>query len=150
MSDGAPASRVSYGMTLSLGRHAATTIAICALIAALAGCDALGPDREILLPITRLDTPASVEPNAPLVTQVTVQFGGCRSFDRLVTTRAADRVTIRATGHDGSGRNVSCPADIREQTVEYRADGPFTDPFLVIGVQPDGEETRRTVRLLTP
>ena len=47
MSDGAPARRVSYGMTLSLGRHAATTIAICALIAALAGCDALGPSRSL-------------------------------------------------------------------------------------------------------
>jgi hypothetical protein len=137
-------------MTLSLGRYTATSIALCALTAALAGCDALGPDREILLPITRLDAPASVEPSGTLVAQITVQFGGCRSFDRLVTTRAADRVTIRAIGHDGSSRKVSCPGDIREQTVEYRANGPFTDPFLVIGIQPDGEETRRTVRLLTP
>ena len=137
-------------MVLSLYRRTSRAIAICALTASLPGCDALGPDREILLPITRLDAPASVEPSGTLVAQITVQFGGCRSFDRLVTARATDRVTIRALGHDGSGPDVMCPGDIREQTVEYRADGPFTDPYLVIGIQPNGDETRRTVRLLTP
>ena len=127
------------------------TIAVLAVAVTLSGCDdSLAPSRVVILPITRLDAPASVDPAGTLVGQVTVESGGCRRFDRLQTTRASGRVTIRAIGRDASGPDVLCTGDIQYTVVEYRADGPFTDPFLVVGIQPDGEEMRRLVRVLTP
>ena len=120
-----------------------------AIVAGLTGCDSFGPERIVVLPISELTAPATIVEGTTLVAQVTVQFGGCRSFERIETTRATGKLTFRAIGRDGSGPNVNCPDDIRTQTVELRTDGPFTDPFVVVGVQPSGDEIRRTVRLVS-
>ena len=124
--------------------------AVFAVAVSLSGCEALGPDRAVILPIVRLEVPPSVEPSGTLVAKVTVQSGGCRRFNRLVAARETGQLTIRALGLDSSGPNVLCPGDIREDVVDFRAEGPFTDPFVVIGTQPQGEDIRRTVRVLTP
>jgi len=134
-------------MRLTRGRGA---VAALAYAVSLSSCDSLAPTRVVVLPITELVAPASVDPAGTLVGEVTVQSGGCRSFERLQTTRTSGRVTIRAIGRDASGPDVLCTGDIQYTVVEYRADGPFTDPFLVVGIQPDGEEMRRPVRVLTP
>jgi hypothetical protein len=133
-------------MGLLLTRRLAASMA---LASGLAGCDSLGPDRTVVLFISELTAPTSIVEGQTLVAQVTVEFGGCRSFTKLDKVRTPGRITIRALGRDTSGPNVSCPADIRTQVVEVRTEGPFTDPFLVVGVQPTGEETKRSVRLVS-
>ena len=123
--------------------------ALTALAAGLSGCDSLGPERTVVLHIAEVTAPASIIEGQTLVAQVTVEFGGCRSFENLEKVRTPGKITVRALGRDISAPNALCPADVRTQVVEVRTEGPFTDPFLVVGVQPTGEETRRSVRLVS-
>jgi hypothetical protein len=120
--------------------------ALIALAAGLLGCESTAPD-QVVLPISDLTVPATITQGELLVAKVTVHLGGCRSFDRIVMTRSPGQVTFRAIGLDGSGPNVLCPADVRSEVVEFHPEGPFSDPLLLVGVQPSGEETRRTVRV---
>ena len=95
------------------GRRALTALTVAAV---LSGCDSVGPPELIVLPITRLDAPATVAQGATLVTQLTVQSGGCDDFDRLHVTREAGQVTITAIGLDRSRPDALCTADIRVQS----------------------------------
>ena len=124
--------------------------ALLALGFAVSGCDSvLAPVRAVLLQISEIDAPASITQGATLVVRLTVVFGGCRSFERLETTRAAARVTFKAHGRDSSGPRVSCTADVRTQVVESRIEPPLTDPVTLVALQPDASETTRTVRITT-
>jgi hypothetical protein len=125
----------------------AVTVAL-GLTGMVAACeDAFGPGRSIVLPITDLVTPAEVRPNDVLVVKVSIQTGGCKSLVGLNAVRTEARVTLTARGSDSSGENVNCPGDIRTEVREYRAEPPFGDPFTVVGNQPDGSTTTRTVRV---
>ena len=125
----------------------AATVAL-GLTGLVAGCeDAFGPGRAIVLPITDLVVPAEVRTNDVLVVKVSIQTGGCKSLVGLNAVRTEGRVTLTARGNDSSGENVSCPGDIRTELREYRADPPFSDPFTVAAIQPDGTTTTRTVRV---
>jgi prophage tail gpP-like protein len=133
-------------MTSCLRRRA---LAMLALGLALSGCEfPFGPDRAVVLFISDLDAPASVDAGETIVVKVTVESGGCRRFDRLEATRVAGRVTFRAHGRDSSGPKVSCTADIRYNVVEYDARPPLTDPFVLVAFQPDKTELTRTVRVI--
>ena len=133
-------------MTFLFPRRSA---ALFALAAGLSGCDdSMAPD-QVVLQITALTAPATIAEGETLVAQITVQSGGCRRFDRIVSTRATGRVTFRALGLDSSRPDGVCTGDIRTDVVEWRTDGPFTDPFLLVGVQPSGEEMRRTVHVVS-
>jgi len=124
--------------------------ALLALGFAVSGCDSVvAPVRAVLLPISEIDAPASITQGETLVVRLTVVFGGCRSFERLETTRAAGHVTFKAHGLDSSGPDVSCTADVRTQIVESRIEPPLTDPVTLVALQPDASETTRTVRVTT-
>src|SRR5215207_6740527 len=90
--------------------------ALIALAAGSLGCESTAPE-QVVLPISDLTAPATITQGETLVAKITVHFGGCRSFDRIVMTRSPGQVTFRAIGFDGSGPNVLCPADIQSEVV---------------------------------
>ncbi len=114
----------------------------------VAGCDvALGPGREVTLVIMEVEAPAEVPPGTTFMVRVTVQSGGCRSFDALVVTQTTEQVTIVARGHDASGPGISCTGDIRHTERDVRVDPPLADPFTVVARQPSGPPTTQVVRV---
>lgn len=120
-----------------------------ALVLALtAGCESVfDPGKTITLPITALDAPGAVAAGEGVVVRVTVESGGCRTFQRLEAQRAPGRVTLTARGRDSSGPSVNCPADIRTDIRDYGIDPPLADPFTVAAHQPDGSEMTRVIRV---
>ena len=125
-------------------------VGLIALGLGLCGCEStLAPTRAVLLPISEIDAPASVAPGETILVRLTVVFGGCRSFERMETTRSASRVTYKARGLDRTGPDVLCTGDIRTEIVESRIEPPLTDPVTLVAVQPDADETTRTVRVST-
>jgi hypothetical protein len=117
------------------------------IVVGIACEDPFGTVRQIALPITAVEAPASVNVGDAPVVRVTVQSGGCKRFEKLNAVRTPERVTIAARGTDSSGPRVSCPGDIRSDVVEYRAQPLLVDPFTVVAKQPDGSETIRTIRV---
>ena len=114
----------------------------------VAGCiNPFDPEREITLEVSELAAPASVSPSGPLSLTLTVVSGGCRRFDGIRASRAANQLTLEARGIDSSGPTTACTADIRFEPKTYEAQGPFTDPIVVTVVQPNGNLLIRTVRV---
>ncbi len=120
-----------------------------ALVLALGvSCDvALGPGREITLPITNVEAPEEVAAGTSFNVRVTVQSGGCRQFEQLIVTQTTERATFVARGHDSEGPGVLCTTDIRYAEREVRLDPPFTDPYTIVARQPSGPPTTRTARI---
>ena len=109
-------------------------------------CSALGePRRSIVLGVHDVVAPAEVAVGSELVATITVVTGGCKSFDRFVTARAANRLTVEARGWDAAGAGRSCPADIRYEAREYRATLPAGDPVVLAVRQPNGTEVVREI-----
>ncbi|HVF40732.1 MAG TPA: hypothetical protein VM939_12610 [Gemmatimonadaceae bacterium] len=118
------------------------------LISSLAGCvNPFDPGREITLEVSDVAAPASVSPSGPLSITLTVVSGGCRRFDGIKATRASNKLTLEARGIDSSGPTTSCTTDIRFEPKTYEAQGPFTDPFVITVVQPNGNLVTRTIRV---
>lgn len=124
----------------------ATVLILATLIAC--GCRSLvGSDRDVTLPIIDLVVPESASANAPFTVTLTVVSGGCLRFDRLIATRAPGVVALQARGKDSSGPGIVCTADLRYDPQTYQVAPPFSNPFSVTTVQPDGTLTTRTVRI---
>ena len=132
-------------MTFALRLIATLALAVATTASSCEG--AFGPDRSIVLPITEIEAPSEVAPGQAVLVRFTVTSGGCRRFERVDAVRTAGRVTLTARGRDSSGPRISCPADIRTDVREYRAEPPVSDPFTIAARQPDGTEATRTVRV---
>ena len=103
--------------------------AIVAVGALAAGCSTGGVferAREVVLPISALEAPATVAPDAAIVGTVTVVSGGCRSFDRVDLQRSGSEVVVVARGRDVGGPGVACTADVRMEPRPFRVDPPHT------------------------
>jgi hypothetical protein len=112
-----------------LGCGAVTTLSL-----AIGACWNPFADQSVILSVSELNAPATVTPGARFSVVLTVQTGGCLSFDRIVETfRDASGATLTAWGTDGSkGRkNVACPADVRYEPHSYELSPPFSNPFKV-------------------
>jgi len=112
-----------------------------------AGCGSVfEPDkRSVILPITRINVPSTVTPGASFSAAFIIQSGGCTRFERVETTKTDRALTVLARGTQAIGSNISCPQDIRYDTVVEVVTPPLANPFSVIGKQPDGTETTAQV-----
>jgi len=123
-------------------------ILVGALILVVAGCvNPFNPGRDITLPVSDLVAPASIPPGGPLTIRFNAVSGGCKSFERIEARRTANLLTLEARGVDRGGPGIACTADIRIDPQTYEAAGPFSDPFVVSIVQPDGNPLVRTIRV---
>lgn len=119
------------------------------LLVLVAGCSSILDPRErsIILPITQIDVPSTVAPGASFTATFIVQSGGCKRFDHVEATRTATALIALAHGRETVGKNIACTDDIRFDTVEQVVSPPVSDPFSVVGRQPDGTETTVQVRV---
>lgn len=121
---------------------------IFGLLAFCAACtNPFSSARDVTLPITDFVVPESASPGAPFTVRLTVMSGGCRRFERLVATRRPGELSFEARGRDSSGPNGLCTDDIRKDPQTYEATPPFSNPFTVRAMQPDGSSVSRTVRV---
>jgi hypothetical protein len=122
---------------------------VSALVLSLAsGCSGIfSPGRPVILGITEIRAPATVQRDAAFNVTFIVQTGGCVNFRRLQLTETSSSATVTAHGWDGSGRGIVCTADIRHEPQEVSMKPPFTDPFVIRAVQPDGPELIAQVRV---
>ena len=120
---------------------------LLALLPAAVACNSVGePRRSIVLLVESVAAPSEVAAGSELVATITVITGGCKSFDRFVTTRNGSRLTVEAHGSD-AGRGLSCPADVRYEPREYRAALPASNPFQLAVRQPNGSEIVREITI---
>ena len=115
----------------------------------IAGCSSIFEpgERSILLPITQVVAPSTVAPGAGFSVTFTVESGGCKSFDRLETTRSGAVLTAVAHGTQAVGKNIVCPTDIRYDSMVQEVVPPVSDPFSIVARQPDGTEATVQVRV---
>lgn len=98
------------------------------------GCRNLfSPDQSVILGVSKLSAPSTVAATSPLDVVVTVNLGGCLSFDRIEVQRFASDGSITVWGKDSSlGRkDVMCPQNIILEDHSYRFDPPFAGAFTV-------------------
>ena len=107
--------------------------------------DAAGPRQAVLLRVQDVVAPSELAPGAPLVATITVITGGCKAFDRFVTSRSGDRLTVVARGTDAP--TLNCPDDLRYEPKEYRATMPSANPVVLAVRQPNGDEVVRTIQI---
>ena len=115
-----------------------------ALMAFACGSPA-GPREAVLLGVQEVVAPTELAAGAELVATITVVTGGCKAFDRFVTTRSSARLTVEAWGTDA--REQSCPADVHYEPHEYRASVPSGNPVVLAVQQPNGDELVRTIQI---
>lgn len=123
-------------------KRCSIVLALCAM--ALACSEFGGPRRSIVLSVSEIAAPSELEAGAELVATITVVTGGCKAFDRFVTTRTGDRLTVEARGWDAS-RGQVCPTDVRYEAREYRASAPGGTALVLVIRQPDGSELVRQI-----
>ena len=108
--------------------------ALPVLVLAIGACSNPLVDQSVVLGVTELNAPASVSPGAPFSVVLTVQTGGCLSFDRIVEElRDASGASLTAWGIDASkGRKeIGCTADVRYEPHTYQFSPPFSNPFKI-------------------
>ena len=119
---------------------------LLSLLVATAACfDPTSPGRSVVLQVSEVVAPEEQASDEPLTVTLTVVTGGCTTFDRVVSTRTTNRITLEARGWNSARRDAACPADIRYEQRTYQANPPFADPLTIAVVQPDGTETIREV-----
>lgn len=121
-------------------------VAATCLILLASGCiNVFDLESDVQLPIAELAVPESVSAQGPLNATLTVVTGGCRQFDRIVSSRTGGVVILEAWGTDSGGE--ACTDDIRYEPHQYSINGPFANPLIVSAVQPDGTSFTKTVRV---
>lgn len=115
---------------------------------AVTGCNLpFANNRSVILPIVSIEAPETVAVGTSFSVTAVAQFGGCKSLRRITATRSGNTLTFVAHGTDSSGPGVSCPADIRNESRVELVLPPFSDPFRILGRQPDGSDTEVEVRV---
>ena len=125
---------------------------VAALAWSAAGCGIFSPHESVVLAIAEVEAPTGIPPGTQLSVVLTVQTGGCTTFDRLQTERDGSSATVTAWGRSpAKGRNLSCTADIRYDRHTVRFDPPFGSTFNITVSQPlhgqDGPAHVVTVRI---
>lgn len=103
------------------------------LAASVGGCgNIFGYNRPVILHITEMNAPAIVAPGSAFSVVLTVQTGGCLSFDHIDIDRTQSAANLTAWGRDAGGKGVSCPADIRYETYTVQFSPPFASTFTIM------------------
>jgi hypothetical protein len=110
------------------------SVVVTSGLVALAGCNVFDPDQSVILGVPKIDAPATVAAGSPFTVGVTVQTGGCRSFDRIDVQKFDAGVRLVPWGKDASAgrKDISCPAYILEELHSVQIDPPFSDPYQVV------------------
>jgi hypothetical protein len=109
-------------------------MAVVGLAAAPLACDnPFAPEQLVRLNVTELDAPAAISAGSSLTVTLTVQTGGCLSFDHFEVERGASFATVTVWGEDAAkGKpGMACTADVRFEPHSYTFDPPFQSPFTV-------------------
>ena len=113
---------------------------------ALACNDSGAPRKHVMLGVQEVLAPTELALNVELVATITVITGGCKAFDRFVTSRSGNRLTVEARGFDAAGGQL-CPDDIRYEPREYRSTVPPANPVVLAVRQPNGDEIVRQIHI---
>jgi hypothetical protein len=110
-------------------------IASVVLIGALSGChDPTSNAGLVELNTQTLDAPATIAPGATLTVSVSVEVGGCLTFDHIQSHRTASQADLTVWGRDIrtgiTDRAILCPRFFVEPQ-EYQLYPPFQNPFTV-------------------
>lgn len=107
---------------------------VVALLTSPIGCNPFAPDQSVILGVTKLEAPATVAAASPLTVTLTVQTGGCTSFDRIDVQKMPGGVRIVPWGTDSriGNKGVLCPANIEYEPHPLQIDPPFVNPFHIV------------------
>ena len=105
--------------------------------------------RTMTLQIGDVTAPSELVPGAALHLTVTVNSGGCTTYDHLDVQHSESQVTVHAIGTDNSRDGVVCNSMLVMNPVAVDIDPPFTDPVAVIALEPDGTTLTKSVRIRT-
>ncbi len=121
-----------------LSVFALTSLAAC-------GDDGLSPDELTTLRVTGIVVPEAAVVNQSFTVRLTVESGGCVRAARIDAARQASRVDLVALGAADGGESGACQPVVRFETLDYTVAPPFTLPFSVSVLQPDGSRLNGTV-----
>jgi hypothetical protein len=102
-------------------------------VALVAGCGLTDPDQSVVLGVSRLDAPTTVVSGTPITVVLTVNLGGCLSFDHIQVTRDASGANVTVWGNDASKgkKDVTCTSDVKVQSRSVQFDPPFANSFTI-------------------
>ncbi len=107
-------------------------LSLACVVGIVQSCNPFSPDQSVTLGVAQLEAPATIVAGTPLSVVLTVELGGCKSFERIVTERTPQHATLTVLGSDASkGRDVSCPANYFTEPHTVQLDPPFSNPFTI-------------------
>jgi hypothetical protein len=108
-------------------------VSLAGMLVFLEGCNPFAPDQSVRLGVSQLDAPQTIPAGTTLTVVLTVQLGGCLSFDRIVIERTSANATLTAMGTSAAKgkKDVSCPLDIFYEPHTVQLDPPFSSPFTI-------------------
>jgi hypothetical protein len=114
-------------------KRALSVLLFAGLVFSAARCNPFAPDQSVELGVSQIDVPSSVTAGTSFNVVLTVQLGGCLSFDRIDVVRSDNAANLTAWGKDASkGRtDIMCPQNIVYEPHTYEVKPPFSGPFIV-------------------
>lgn len=111
-------------------------VAIAAAIVGIsAGCDNpfSSPDQSVELGVRTIDAPTTVATGTAITIVLTVETGGCLSFDHFDVNRDASGAFMTVWGRDAAkGRKgIVCTSDVRYEPHSYEFSPPFANSFTI-------------------
>ena len=108
---------------------------LAVLVVSATGCNPFepNPDQSVELGVSKVEVPSTVTSGTSFNVVLTVQTGGCLSFDRIDVVRSETSANFTVWGKDASkGRKgVTCPEILLEEPHTYEVKPPFSGPFTV-------------------
>ena len=108
-----------------------SSVLLCSGLLLGGGCNPLAPKQMVVLGVSKLDAPATVAAGSTLTVVLTVETGGCVSFDRIEVTRDAGGANLTAWGVDANRKGINCPDILLETPHSYDFKPPFQSPFTI-------------------
>jgi hypothetical protein len=119
--------------------RSAWLVACVAGVSSGVGCNPFEPNQSVILPVTKLEAPATVGPAGPLTVTLTVQVGGCVGFDRIEVQRVLGGARMIPWGinHSIGNKDITCLDILIEEPHSVQVDPPLVDPFNIVVEQGD-------------
>ena len=124
-------------------------VCVIALGGSALACNPFGPDQSTVLSTITIDAPTSVAAGATFTVTLTVQTGGCLTFDRIDVQPNATGATLVPWGKDASiGRtDITCTQENRLEQHAVQLNAGSSDPFYVDVDRGSLSPLRATVRV---
>jgi hypothetical protein len=102
-------------------------------LALVAGCGLTDPDQSVILGVSNLDAPTTVASGSTITAVLTVNLGGCLSFDHIQVTRDASGANVTVWGNDASigNKGIVCTSDFKVESRSVQFDPPFANAFTI-------------------